>query len=136
MNKTILRVIGAVVVAALAATASTLSATPRIALGIIIAATSLALIIIGRRHLGASFSVLPAAKGLVKTGLYSRIEHPLYTFLDIFLIGIIIALNIPVLLWVWGALVVVHLVESRREEKVLESAYGEEYAEYRSRTWF
>lgn len=136
MNKTFVRIIGAIAVAALAYAMLSLSQFPRVVVGVVVALPSLVLMLVGRRHLGKSFSILPEAKGLVTTGLYSRIEHPLYTFLDLFLIGIIIAVDLPVLLWAWGVLVVVHIVQARREEKVLATALGADYALYRSRTWF
>lgn len=136
MDKTALRLIGAAIAAALAFAAMSMSQIPRSAIGIVVGLPSLVLIIIGRRHLGKAFSVTPKAKTLVTTGLYSRIEHPMYVFLDLFLLALIVAFQLPVLLWAWGILVVVHVIEARREEKVLSSAFGPNYEEYRRRTWF
>ncbi len=97
---------------------------------------SLVLLIVSRRELGKSFSVRAEAKSLITTGIYSKIEHPLYTFLDFFLIGVILVLGLSLLLIAWGILVAVHVIEARREEKVLSDAFGAAYATYRSKTWF
>ncbi len=108
----------------------------RLTIGIIIGVPSVILVILGRVQLGKSFAVLPKAKALVTKGLYSKIRHPLYFFVDIFLIGLIIFLGLPWLLIIWLMLVILHLHESGREEKVLASAFGEEYEEYKTGTWF
>jgi len=136
MDKTALRLMGAAIAAALAFAATSMSQIPRLAIGIVVGLPSIVLIIIGRRQLGKAFSVKPKAKALVTTGLYSRIQHPMYVFLDLFLLAVIVAFQLPVILWAWGTLVVVHAIEARREEKVLSSAFGPDYEEYRRRTWF
>jgi protein-S-isoprenylcysteine O-methyltransferase Ste14 len=86
--------------------------------------------------LGASFSVAPEAKALVTTGLYARIQHPMYVFLDLLLLTVIVALGTSILLLPWAIIVVVQTLQSRREEKVLAAAFGADYDSYRSRTWF
>ena len=101
MDKTPLRLIGAAIAAALAFGAASMSQVPRLAIGIVVGLPSLVLIIIGRRQLGESFSVMPKAKSLVTTGLYSRIQHPLYVFLDLLLLAVIVAFQLPVILWAW-----------------------------------
>ena len=108
----------------------------RLIIGIVIGLPSIILIITGRIQLGKSFAVLPKAKALVTKGLYSKIRHPLYFFLDIFLLGLIIFLGLPVLILAWIVLVLVHLHESDREEKVLAIAFGNEFDEYKAITWF
>jgi protein-S-isoprenylcysteine O-methyltransferase Ste14 len=108
----------------------------RLTVGILVAVPSLALLLLARRQLGSSFAVMPEAKGLVTQGLYSRIQHPLYFFLDLILVGLIIIFAMPVLLMAWGVLVIIHTLQARREEKVLAAAYGDEYKAYQKRTWF
>jgi protein-S-isoprenylcysteine O-methyltransferase Ste14 len=90
---------------------------------------------ISRHQLGTSFSVMPQAKALVTTGLYSRIQHPMYVFLDLFLAAVIVAFNIPLALVLWGIIVVVQTLQSRREEQVLAARFAGDYEAYRSRTW-
>jgi protein-S-isoprenylcysteine O-methyltransferase Ste14 len=68
--------------------------------------------------------------------LYSRIPHPMYVFLDIFLLGTIIMVRQTWLLLIWGALIVLQAWQAKREETILEKAFGDEYREYRERTWW
>ncbi len=135
MNKLLIRLVGAAVVAAAALNAMSFDQTLRIVVGVAVALPSLVLVIIGRVQLGSAFSVRPKATELVTTGLYAKIEHPLYLFLDLFLAGLLVALNRPVVLLAWGLLVIVHVLEARREEKILAEAFGAAYESYRARTW-
>jgi protein-S-isoprenylcysteine O-methyltransferase Ste14 len=136
MKLLIIRLAGSAVLALLTFSTTFLMEGLRVAIGILIAVSSLTLLLIARRQLGSSFSVMPEAKGLVTQGLYSRIQHPLYFFLDLILLGLIIAFDIPILLPAWGVLVIIHTLQARREEKVLAEAYGDEYVIYQKRTWF
>jgi protein-S-isoprenylcysteine O-methyltransferase Ste14 len=92
--------------------------------------------ITSRVHLGKAFSVMPAAKGLVTSGLYSKIRHPLYFFIDFFFLSIIILIGIKWLLFIWLVLIIMQTIQSHREEKVLADAYGAEYEKYKAGTWF
>jgi protein-S-isoprenylcysteine O-methyltransferase Ste14 len=102
--------------------------------GGLLAILSLILLVVARVQLGAAFSVLPQAKGLVTHGLYRWIPHPLYVFLDLALLGLVILLRAPWLLVIWVVFVGVHVWASTRESKVLEQAFGDAYREYRRRT--
>jgi protein-S-isoprenylcysteine O-methyltransferase Ste14 len=135
MTKTVRRLIAAVVVALLAFAVTFLERKMRQLIGIVVGVPSLVLIVVSRIHLGKSFSVKPKASALVTTGLYAKIEHPLYCFLDLFLAALIAFLGMPALLLAWGVLVAIHLIECRREEVILAAAFGAEYESYRSRTW-
>jgi protein-S-isoprenylcysteine O-methyltransferase Ste14 len=135
MDKTIIRLAGAAIVAALAYSATLLDQGPRLVAAIIVGLPSFMLMMISRRQLGNSFSVLPEAKALVSTGLYLKLQHPMYLFLDLFLAALIVALHWPVLLWAWGILVVIQTVQVRREEKVLAASFGAAYEAYRGGTW-
>lgn len=135
MNKSFTRLAAAAVAAALSLAAMTLDHTSRIALSLLVGLPSFVLMIISRRQLGKAFSIMPQATALVTTGLYSRIQHPMYVFLDLFLLSLVIALGVPILLLVWGILVVVQTLQSRREERVLAAAFGAQYDAYRDRTW-
>jgi protein-S-isoprenylcysteine O-methyltransferase Ste14 len=136
MKKTFIRLAGAAVLAALAFGALSLDRGPRLTIGIVVGVPSFVLMIISRRQLGSSFSVAPEARALVTTGLYSRIQHPMYLFLDLFLLALIIILAWPVLLWIWGILCLVQVVQERREERLLSSSFGAEYSTYDAQTWF
>jgi protein-S-isoprenylcysteine O-methyltransferase Ste14 len=136
MKRILIRLVGAAVLAALALGALSLDHVPRLVIGIVLALPSFVLMIISRRHLGSSFSAAPEAKALVTTGLYSKIQHPMYLFLNLFLLALIITIAWPVLLWIWGILVVVQLVQGWREEQVLASTFGADYSRYSAHTWF
>jgi protein-S-isoprenylcysteine O-methyltransferase Ste14 len=136
MGKTVVRLVGAALVAALALAGTSLGQSARIAVSMIIGLPAFVLMIISRRQLGAAFSIMPQAKALVTTGLYSRIQHPMYVFLDLFLAALIVAFGIPLALLVWGIIVITQTLQSRREERVLAARFAGDYEAYRSRTWF
>jgi protein-S-isoprenylcysteine O-methyltransferase Ste14 len=105
-------------------------------IGAVIAGISIPFFVLARWQLGSSFSVKAKASRLVTTGLYSRIRNPIYVFGGLFVVGLSLFLS-P-----WGPLVValvlvpLQVVRARREERVLAEAFGEEYARYKSKTWF
>jgi protein-S-isoprenylcysteine O-methyltransferase Ste14 len=102
--------------------------------GAILFVTALPLLAVSRRQLGEAFSVGPQAKILVTHGLYSRIPHPMYAFLDLALLGVVTMIRIPWLLIVWVGLMAVQALQARHEARVLEQAFGEAYSSYRRRT--
>jgi protein-S-isoprenylcysteine O-methyltransferase Ste14 len=136
VDKTIVRLVGAAIVVALALAATLMGGTSRIALSIVVGLPSFVLMMVSRNQLGKSFSIMPEAKALVTKGLYSRIQHPMYFFLDLFLVSFIVGLGWPILLLAWAIVVVVQTVQGRREERVLAAAFGADYEAYRSRVWF
>ena len=135
MKKIIFRLVGASILVVLAFAASSMDEDARIAISILVCLPSCALMIMSRRQLGESFTVAPKAMALVTTGLYSRIQHPMYLFLDLFILSIIVAIDIRPLIFVWAGLVIIQLGQSRHEERILSKAFGEEYEAYKTRTW-
>ena len=107
-----------------------------VAIGVSLAMIGVFILGLARRQLGSAFSIAPRAKGLVTSGLYRRIPHPMYVFLDLCLLGVAIAARQGWLLLIWAGLIMVQAWQSRREAKVLEQAFGDEYREYRKRTWW
>ena len=109
----------------------------RVLIGTGIAVAGIALCVLARVQLGASFIVRAQAKSLVTTGLYSKFRHPVYFFGGIANLGLCIA---------WGKLIPllcllllyppVQILRARKEERVLEQAFGEEYRRYKASTWF
>ena len=126
---------GSALVGVLAYHASALDFTFRIGIAMAVGIPSFALMIVSRRQLGESFSVMPAAKALVASGLYSRIQHPMYGFVDLFLASVIVAIGYSILVWLWGVLIFVQILQSHREESVLRSSFGAEYDLYTKQTW-
>lgn len=93
-------------------------------------------IVIARLQLGRSFSVRPEAHKLVTTGIYSKIRNPIYVFGTVMITGLLLVFQRPV--W-WIALVIVivaQTIRAHKEAQILESAFGDEYREYRRKTWF
>lgn len=107
----------------------------RFAVGMAIAAIGFTLWMTARLQLGRSFTVSAQARALVTRGLYKRFRHPVYTFSIVCYAGLVIAAG-----WWWGLLGApgIWLMQSfrmRKEDAVLEKAFGEEYRAYRAGTW-
>jgi protein-S-isoprenylcysteine O-methyltransferase Ste14 len=135
MGKIVLRLAGAALIAVAVVGLVSLEQGERTLVGLVVGIPSFALMILSRRQLGNSFAVKPQATTLVTSGLYSRIQHPMYLFLDLFLASFIVVFGSPVLLWPWAVLVVLQVIQSRKEEKVLSDAFGETYFTYSRSTW-
>ena len=104
--------------------------------GLAIAAPALVLLFVARFQLGGSFSVAPQARQLVTHGLYSKIRNPIYFFGEFMITGFIIAIHKPVLLLVLAIVTPLQIVRARKESKVLEEKFGDEYRQYKQGTWF
>jgi protein-S-isoprenylcysteine O-methyltransferase Ste14 len=91
---------------------------------------------VARYHLGRSFSIRPEARQLVTQGVYSKIRNPIYIFGSVLFAGFILVLRRPRLWFLFAAMVVIQIVRAHREAQVLEAAFGEDYREYRRKTWF
>jgi protein-S-isoprenylcysteine O-methyltransferase Ste14 len=72
----------------------------------------------------------------VTTGIYSRIRNPIYVGGVILLIGIAVVLWNPYILAVLVVVIPMQIWRAGKEAKVLEEKFGDEYREYRRRTWF
>ena len=86
-------------------------------------------------QLGDSFSVRAEARQLVTRGLYSRFRNPIYLFGGMGVAGFILAIERPLFLLAFLVLVPLQIVRSRREGRVLEEKFGDEYREYARHTW-
>jgi protein-S-isoprenylcysteine O-methyltransferase Ste14 len=105
-------------------------------IGLAIAAPALLLVLTARIQLGRAFSVRAKARHLVTSGLYSRIRNPIYVFSSLFILGIIIWSARPLFLLIFAFLVPLQIHRSRRESEILELKFGEEYRQYKQKTWF
>lgn len=105
-------------------------------IGMALAAGGCALWLTARLQLGSSFSVRAQARGLVTTGLYAKFRHPIYLFGFIAYAGVFLIWGrwIPFLCFL--LIYSIELIRMRKEERVLERAFGEEYRQYKARTWF
>ena len=110
--------------------------TPTRIAGVVIGLPSLALLVLARIELGSSFSVRPKAQALVTNGLYSRIRNPIYVFGSLVVAGVLLYINKPRALWVFVVIIPLQIYRARQEEKILQARFGDEYQQYKSRTWF
>jgi protein-S-isoprenylcysteine O-methyltransferase Ste14 len=110
--------------------------TPLRVLGLCLAVAGFVLWTVARFQLGTSFSLTARAKQLVTRGLYSKIRNPIYIFGSLFLVGYILVLGRPIWLLAFAAIVPLQLWRARKEARVLEAKFGEEYRAYRAVTWF
>lgn len=104
--------------------------------GFAVTIPAFALLFISRLQLGRAFSVAPKASILVTTGIYSRIRNPIYVFSSIMVFGLIVWSGRLWLLVFLAALVLMQILRSRKEAEVLAAKFGNEYLEYKQKTWF
>ena len=104
--------------------------------GTVLAVVGVGGIALARYQLGKSFSIKPEAHALVTSGLYSKIRNPIYVFGMVMLLGFALLMRRPVLWIILAFVLAMQIVRARREASVLEAAFGDEYREYRRKTWF
>ena len=83
--------------------------------------------------LGRSFGIMPRARGLVQSGLYRWVRHPIYLGEFLVFAGIMILAISPLTLAVYAMFVALQVYRLMMEERTLTEAYPE-YAAYRART--
>ena len=110
--------------------------TPTRIAAVLIGLPSLALLVLARIQLGGSFSVRAKAQNLVTHGLYSRIRNPIYVFGGLAIAAAFLYIDQPRYLWLFVVLIPLQIYRARQESKVLEARFGDEYRQYKSRTWF
>jgi protein-S-isoprenylcysteine O-methyltransferase Ste14 len=103
--------------------------------GVVLAVISLALVVLARVQLGKSFAVTPKANDLVTHGLYSRLQHPMYVFVDLTVCGIALAAHLWYVLLLLAILVPAQMRNAHRERSLLRERFGERYEAYCRGTW-
>jgi protein-S-isoprenylcysteine O-methyltransferase Ste14 len=104
--------------------------------GAILMVPSFVLFSVAHLQLGSSFSVSAQARNLVTTGLYSRIRNPIYLFGGLLIAGAALFLEQPAYWLIFLVLIPLQRVRIRKEEKILETKFGEVYREYKRNAWF
>jgi protein-S-isoprenylcysteine O-methyltransferase Ste14 len=96
------------------------------------------LVLRSRAELGPAWSFVPKADqgtGLVTTGPYRLVRHPIYLGLALLALGQALAFGSwPALVIVLCGIVPTFAWRARAEEKLLSRTFGEHYAVYRRRT--
>lgn len=127
-----------VFLAAFAGNAEGLAALVLALCGCLVAVTGAALVLRSRAELGAAWSLVPTADqgtGLVTTGPYRLIRHPIYLGLSMLALGEALAFSsYPASLVVFSAIVPTFMWRACAEERVLVDTFGERYADYRRQT--
>ena len=102
--------------------------------GCLLAVAGAAFVLRSRAELGSAWSFVPMADqgtGLVTTGPYRFVRHPIYLGITLLTLGQALAFSN----WVAGLLVLVGIVptfawRARAEERLLSRTFGERYAQY------
>ena len=107
--------------------------------GVALTWTGIALALWARWHLGQYWSARITIKEdhkLIRTGPYARLRHPIYTGLDLAVIGSALAID----RWrcVLGVCLIMigYWVKARKEERMLSAQFGEAFAEHSRHTGF
>ena len=113
---------------------------PRHELGLAAGVVSTALLLLGNAvavhtltHLGGSFSIMPEARGLVTTGLYRHVRHPLYLAEMVAAVGAVMQYLSVWTLLILAVQIAFQLRRMHNEEAVLMARHPD-YAAYRRRT--
>jgi protein-S-isoprenylcysteine O-methyltransferase Ste14 len=106
--------------------------------GCVVALAGGVLVLWSRAELGAAWSFLPKADadtGLVTTGPYARVRHPIYLGLALIAAGSALAWGSwPAFVIVSCGIVPTFAWRAHREEVQLSRTFGERFAVYRQRT--
>ena len=106
--------------------------------GCSLAVAGVAVVLRSRAELGSAWSLVPRAdraRGLVTTGPYRFVRHPIYLGLILVALGQSLAFgNRAALLVVVLAVVPTFVWRARAEEELLGGTFGARYARYRERT--
>ena len=106
--------------------------------GSLLAVAGAALVLRSRAELGPAWSFVPKADqgtGLVTTGPYRFVRHPIYLGLAVLAMGEALAFSSwPAVMIVLSGIVPTFAWRARAEDKLLSRTFGEGYAVYRQRT--
>jgi protein-S-isoprenylcysteine O-methyltransferase Ste14 len=107
--------------------------TPVLVLGTAFVVAGTAFTIYALRHLGRHFGVVSDVRGLVTTGPYRYVRHPLYAGETLTTIGFVIAVASPLTVAAFAGGMALQIWRARVEEQALAAAFPE-YRTYAQRT--
>ena len=82
--------------------------------------------------MGRAWKQIHRAKGeLVISGLYSRVRHPQYFALFLITVGMFVQWPTIITAATWPILIFMYYRLARKEEKEMESLFGDEYMDYK-----
>ncbi|MGE5803868.1 MAG: methyltransferase family protein [Gemmatimonadota bacterium] len=114
------------------------SALLLVTLGLVLAVAAVALVLRSRAELGPAWSLVPKADGgtgLVTTGAYRLVRHPMYLGLTLLGVGEAVAFGSwPAFIITLFGILPTFGWRALAEEKLLSRTFGERYAVYRQRT--
>jgi protein-S-isoprenylcysteine O-methyltransferase Ste14/uncharacterized membrane protein YdjX (TVP38/TMEM64 family) len=113
-------------------------ALPLAICGCILAVVGSIVVVLSRRELGSAWSFAPMvgqSSGLVTSGPYRIVRHPIYLGLSLLAIGQAVAFaGWPAIAAVFLAIVPTFLWRARAEETLLTRTHGDRYDQYRGET--
>jgi protein-S-isoprenylcysteine O-methyltransferase Ste14 len=108
------------------------------ATGCLLAVAGAAVVLRARAELGSAWSLVPTADkgtGLVTTGPYRRVRHPIYLGFSMLAMGQALAFaSWPAIAVLLAGIVPTFVWRASAEEKVLIATFGERYTRYRKQT--
>jgi protein-S-isoprenylcysteine O-methyltransferase Ste14 len=93
-------------------------------------------IAVARYQLGRSFTVRAEAHKLITHGIYSKIRNPIYFFGTFLIAGFVLVVHQPIGWILLLVVIAIQIFRARHEANVLQAAFGDEYRDYRRKTWF
>jgi protein-S-isoprenylcysteine O-methyltransferase Ste14 len=104
-------------------------------LGLLLWIIGFAIWLSGLLAIGKYFHGFSEPKGLVTSGIYSKISHPIYLGGILLFIGVSVYIQHPLAIIITLINIVFQAHRIRIEQKKLKQKYGEKYLKYKAKTW-
>jgi protein-S-isoprenylcysteine O-methyltransferase Ste14 len=124
---------GTVVVLGISQAPRTVENLLAIAAAEVLMTIGLVIMVFGLLSLGRSFGIMPRARGLVQSGLYRWVRHPIYLGEFLVFAGILMLALSPLMIAIYTLFVGLQVYRLVVEERTLSTAYPD-YAVYCTRT--